>query len=338
MIKIEPKHAQLIEQVCKAVSNRGQIQAYENVLISASADGKVTMTGGDGTVELSATFDTEVKTGGTTTVNGGKLLKSLKAAKFDAKVIFKDESVEVKGAKSKFKLSVIDAEYYPSFPTDSDFTDCDIDAATLIDSIKSLSFIAPDNDVRHVLNGVYVGDDMAVTDGHRLTWQSASLPVKAIIPKTCIGKIPSVPGVVEISMNQLCIRGDSLTIRSKLIDGHYPDYKRVKGEPTRFATVNVESLTDALKAAQTTINKVTNAVTLQFGDTCYVEAKSEKNEVSRIEFDCDSSDQFEFGFNVKYLIDALSFHSGELKLGFENDTKLIIEQDGMTHVIMGLRL
>lgn len=337
MIKIEPSHAQLIEQVCKAVSSRGQIQAYENVLISA-ADNKVTLTGGDGTIELTATFEAEVKTGGTTTVNGGKLLQALKAAKFDAKIIFKDESVEVKGAKSKFKLSTIDPDYYPSFPTDSNFTKCDIDAAELIYAIKSVSFIAPDNDVRHSLNGVYVGDDIAVTDGHRLTWQSASLPVKAIIPKACVGKIPSVSGSVELSRNQLCIRGESLTIRSKLIDGQYPDYKRVKGEPTRFATVNVESLTEALKAAQTTINKVTNAVALQFGETCYVEAKSEKSEVSCIEFYCDSSDQFECGFNVKYLLDALSFYSGELKLGFENDTKLIIEQDGMTHVIMGMRL
>lgn len=337
MIKIEPTHALLIEQVCKAVSSRGQIQAYENVLISA-ADNKVTLTGGDGTVELTATFDAEVKTGGTTTVNGGKLLQALKAAKFDAKIIFKDESVEVKGAKSKFKLSTIDADYYPSFPTDSDFTPCDIDAAALIDAIKAVSFIAPDNDVRHALNGVYVGDDVAVTDGYRLTWQSVDLPVNAIIPKSCIGKIPTVNGTIEVSQNQICIKSESLTIRSKLIDGQYPDYKRVKGEPTRFATVNVESLTEALKAAQTTINKVTNAVLLKFGETCYVEAESEKQDVSRVEFDCDSSDQFEYTCNVRYLLDALSFHSGELKLGFENDTKLIIEQDGMTHVIMGLRL
>lgn len=338
MIQITQQHAPAIERVAKAANNRAQIQAYENVLINASTDGTVKLTAGDGTVEITSIISAEVKTGGVTTVNAAKLLQALKAAKYDAKIIFKDGAVEVKGSESKFKLATIDSEYYPSFPTDAELIDCDVSALHLIESVKSLAFIAPDNDVRYQLNGVYIGEDCAVTDGHRLSWASLGLSQSAIIPKASIAKIPSVDGKLSLSQSQICITGDDVIIRSKLVDGKYPDYKRVKGDPSKHITVNAASLSAAIKAAYTTINAVTNAVTLNFGETSFVESKSEKQETSRVEFTSDSSDQFAASFNAKYLLDALSFYDGDLVLGFENEQKLIIESGGMTHVIMGLRL
>lgn len=336
MIKITKENEKTIKQVAKAAANRSGIHAYENILIEV--DDAVTITAGDSVTELSAKLDCETKSKGSLSVNAQKLVAALSACGFECELSFTADDVKIKGKKRKFTLAGLPADHYPKMPEDSNAEKIDVDSMSLIESVRQAASIAPVNDVRHILNGVYVGDGVAASDGHRAVIIDGVNSNGFIVSKSAINAIPDIEnGDVLIGQNQLAIVG-GVTLRSKLIDGKFPDIKRIIQPATSTMRVDVSEFSDAIKAALVTADKDSNAVRIYIGENSTIESAGAKKDSAKIEFDCEKSDHYEGGFNAKYLLDALSFYSGVIDVGFTDGHQMVINDNGIQNVVMGIRL
>lgn len=338
MFSIKPQHADVLKQVMKAANGKAGIAAYANAYIEAT-EHKVTVICGDGSIELSANLiDCDTQQDGIICVDAQKLLQAFTACKFDCTVFIKDGFAEVKSGKAKFKLQSVDHNAYPSYPDTGEQKPVECDAKTLIQQIKSAAFIAPENDVRFFLNGVKIGSFVGASDGFRMVMIATEQTPDAIVPVRAAKSLPDAANAIYVSQNFMTVVTDTLTFKTKLIDGRFPDISRVIGKPEKQAIINVESFNDALRAAQVTTNKTTNGVIIEIGtDGGKVIAKSGGPESSVIEFEAKSDDAIEMGFNSKYLIDAMSYHSGDLAVGFSQN-QMIINTDGFANVVMMMRV
>ena len=162
--------------VAGVVERRQTLPILSNVLLQLEAD-QLSITGTDLEVELvgRVTLDKASKAGGAITVPARKLADICKSLPDDSDIEFTqdEQRVVVKSGRSRFTLSTLAANDFPSVeesPGSQDFTVKQGDLKRLIDRT---SFAMAQQDVRYYLNGMLweVSDGqlrMVATDGHRL--------------------------------------------------------------------------------------------------------------------------------------------------------------------------
>lgn len=335
MFKITKEHHDAIKQVCKVAPAKSPLQALQNVHVMAEK-GSVTFKAGDSVCEITRTIETEVKSGVTFCVDAAKFSAAIQACG-DCDVIVKDD-VTIKAGRRKFTLQSIDPEAYPAYPDMEKSTKAKIDAQTLIQKINMVAFSAAQNDVRHILNGVYIGDVVAATNAHRATWAQLGLKQSAIVDIAAINKIPDIQGEVYLSSNILSIESDSVKFKCRLIDGKYPDIEKLWQEFDNSALVNRESLINAVKAAMITAHTQSRNITLSFGKECFITSTNEKRETSDIDFEAMTDKEFEMSFNSSYLLQLISALTSEQVKMYFSDQRLMVSQDGIKAVIQKVQL
>lgn len=338
MFKLEKSQLESISRVCKTASTRHANQGFECVLIEVSGS-SVRFTGGDGIVQIQSTIDADVETEFTAAVNAQKFMQAVNACG-DATVILKDQLI-VKAGRRQFKLHTVSPESYPAYPEAVDDQKVDIDPQSLIESIKRVSFASAKNDVRHMLNGVYIGRHAVATDGHRMCVVDLGVEGSAIVSIDAVNKVPiDIDGQVYLSNNVLSIVSDRESFKCKLIDGRYVAYEKAIPQHDKFehrVDVNRLDFIDAIKAAQ--INAPdSGAVLFSFSDESEIKSRSGKSEDALVGFECVSSDDFEMGFNSSYLLDALKVLSSDLVTINFTGQQLHIDSDGMINVISMCRV
>lgn len=337
MFTIEKEYIEAVSQVCKTAASRHANQSFECVLIEASEHGLVSLTGGDGIVEIKRVIPCDVKTSFSIAVNAAKFSQAVSACG-NPSVTLKDQLI-VKSGRRQFKLHTVNADIYPAYPEAVDDNKMDINPSNLIDSIKAVSFAAAKNDVRHMLNGVFIGAHAVATNGHRMCVLDLGLQKDAIVSIEAVNKIPlDIDGDVYLSNNVLSIVSSEYSFKCKLIDGKYVSYERALPKDFKYTVdVNREDFIDSIKAAQINAPESGN-VSFHFCDKSVIKSRSGKQEDALIGFDCTSSDDFEMGLNSSYLLNALNAVKSESVSIKFTDSQAVIEQDGMVNVISMCRI
>jgi len=217
--------------------------------------------------------------------------------------------------------------------------------------------------VRYYLNGLLL--DLrekslrcVATDGHRLAMAEAELSGggsaqrQIIIPRKGVlelqGLFESGDGSVELEFgkNHLRVRRNEVVFTSKLIDGRFPDYEAVIPiGADKEVQIERESLRGALQRAAILSNEKYRGVKLEVSQNklrIVAHNPEQEEAVEEVEADTHVSD-LAVGFNVGYLLDALSALRGDqarLSLRDAQSSCLVQEHDGeqARHVIMPLRL
>jgi len=327
MIKIEPKHQDQINQVCKLASPRASIQALANVLIDASGE-QTKITAGDGKIEMNSVLDCTVKTGGKFTVDAQKFMQVLGVCGYTCDITIKDGYIQVKSGSRKFKLTTLDPESYPAYEQQGD----QIPIGASLADIKAASVSCGQGDARAFLNGVHIGEIIAASDGHRITTASTEpLTPGIIIPAESIKKAPNGDPEITTDGRTVTIKYENGEFKSRLIDAKYPSFDKAILPSVKHIEVDADELSDAIKAAMITNEQVK----IEFdGKNGRVSGTSKNNDETDIGFSA-SGDEVAMRFNARYLIDALSFYAGNTRIGF-NDNQLIIE-GAFTNVVMCVR-
>lgn len=340
MFTINKNHSDTIKQVCQSAASRSPIAAFQNVLITAIADSNTVMLrAGDSVTELTKGIEADVELDCAFQVDAAKFLRSFNACKKDVTITVKDLQIEIKSGRSKFKLAYHNADGYPSFPDMEDLEQVDITIDSLVNKMRSVSFAAPKDDVRFVLNGVHVGKHIVATNGHRMAWTDCGLDESFIVPKEAVDKAPVFHGGVYKNNNILAFIGDNEQFKTKLIDGQYVPYDRVIFESDQLVNVNKSDIIDAIKSVSITSNTETNSIVLHVGKESYVKSKAQNDE-SIIGFDTDDgfNHEIEKGFNWSYLIDALkSIESEQITIGF-CEKGAVISDDNINNIVMGVKI
>lgn len=353
-----------LQVVSGAVERRHTIPILSNALIQAG-NGEIRLTGTDLEVELVATCSTEQVVEGAVTVPAKKLLDIVRSLPDGAQVEFSASADKalIKSGRSKFSLATLPAEDFPNI----DGWDSDIQLitsqATLKGLIEATHFSMANQDVRYYLNGMLFETDANVlrtvaTDGHRLAMSSCAIGQphlagrQVIVPRKGVMELmrlldsPDSEIKVAIGTNHIRMETNGISFTSKLVDGRFPDYRRVLpqgGDKVVIAERDV--LKQACSRAAILSNEKYRGVriSLSNGEMCLTANNPEQEsaeEVIEVDYQGDS---LEIGFNVSYLIDVLNTIQGsKVKITMSGpDASGLIEDnadDSSLYVVMPMRL
>jgi DNA polymerase-3 subunit beta len=233
---------------------------------------------------------------------------------------------------------------------------------TLKDLMSQVSFAMAVHDIRYYLNGIlFVAEgkqlSLVATDGHRLAYASATLDVEVprqevILPRKTVLELQRLlsdaEGAIEMrfASNQAKFSFDGMEFVTKLVEGKFPDYNRVIPKNHRnHITLGRAPLLACLQRTAILTSEKFKGVRLNVEPGLLrVASNNAEQEEAVDELDIDySGDAIEIGFNVTYLIDALSNMSQEmvkLELQDSNNSALLTnpENNAFKYVVMPMRI
>jgi DNA polymerase-3 subunit beta len=356
---------QPLQLVSGAVERRHTLPILSNVLIKVS-DNSLWLTGTDLEVELISNVTLSGNfVEGEITVPAKKLLDICRGLTEGSSIDFSVEANKalLKSGRSKYSLSTLSADDYPNLEDWQGELEFEIPQSDLKRLIDSTHFCMAQQDVRYYLNGMSLETEdnlirTVATDGHRLAlcrlnYTNSILPNRqVIIPRKGVLEIIRLIEdndklvKVQVGTNHIRILSTDFIFTSKLVDGRFPDYRRVL---PKDGDKKIDSSKDVLKHAFSRASILSNEkfrgvrLNLSNGELKITANNPEQEEAEEI-VDVDyQGDSLEIGFNVAYLIDVmngLSCENVRITLADSNSSALIEDSkdDSALYVIMPMRL
>ena len=356
---------QPVQAVIGVVERKQTMPVLANVLLSVKGN-RLSVTGTDLEVELVASGEVNVGQPGEITVPGRKLLEIAKALpdKVSVTVSLDGERLKVVAGRSRFTLSTLAATEFPVVESVSAQQTLTLPQAELGRLIAKTHFSMAQQDVRYYLNGTLLETDgkllrTVATDGHRLAIAEAQLATggknvtaqQVIVPRKGLLELQRIlgnEGDVEITIgsNHIRLQIGDIRFTSKLIDGKFPDYGRViPASPSKAVVVERDSFRAALQRTAILSNEKYRGVRVSLAkNSLKLQAHNPEQEEAQDEVEIDyAGEEMEIGFNVTYLLDALTAIDTEtVELGLtDSNSSCLIRSPGTTHsryVVMPMRL
>ncbi len=353
-----------LQHVVNVVERRQTLPVLANLLLVVS-DGRLSLTGTDLEVEMVASTAVEDGVDGETTVPARKLFDIVRALSDGSRVQVgtSGDKVTISAGRSRFTLATLPANEFPAIEDVELVERVRVGEAALKELIERTAFAMAQQDVRFYLNGLLF--DLrenslrcVATDGHRLALCEAVLPGAAqtrkqiILPRKGVLELQRLleggenEVELEVGRSHVRVRRSDLSFTSKLIDGKFPDYEAVIPiGADKLVQVNREALRAALQRAAILSNEKFRGVKLEVEpDQLRIVAHNPENEEAVEEVEAKTTVQgLAIGFNVTYLLEALSSLRGEeiiIQLRDSNSSALVRESsdERCRNVVMPLRL
>jgi len=353
-----------LQQVVNVVERRQTMPVLANLLVSVSAD-RLSVTASDLEVELVASCSLEGASDGETTIPARKLFDIVRALPDGSSVTINQaaERVTVSAGRSRFTLSTLAAGDFPSADELEVVERVRLPESVLKELIERTAFAMAQQDVRFYLNGLLF--DLSetrfrcvATDGHRLALCEANIPTggqsrkQLILPRKGVLELQRLLEgsdteiELELGRSHLRVRRADVCFTSKLIDGRFPDYEAVIPiGADKHVVVERELFRSSLQRAAILSNEKYRGVKIEVnpGQLRVIAHNPEQEEaVEEIEAET-AVDGVGIGFNVNYLLEAISALRGEkvlIQLRDANSSALVreVNSEACRHVVMPLRL
>lgn len=353
-----------VQAVVGVVEKRQTMPILANLLLAVS-DGGLAVTATDMEVELVSSVNVDVKEKGEVTVPARKMLDICRALPEGAKlaVSLDKGKLTLRSGHSRFSLATLPAADFPVVEDIKTQRSFRVSQAKLRNLLARTAFSMAQQDVRYYLNGLLLEVDeqylrAVATDGHRLALcdLKAQFAVnglqQVVVPRKSVLELQRLLGeredevLVELGANHVRVSSDGIRLTSKLIDGRFPEYERVvpKGGDKIMIASRAE-LYEALHRAAILSNEKYRGVRLQLAaKNLKVLAHNPEQEEAEDEIEIQyQGTELEIGFNVSYLLEALSALDHEqvqITLTDANNSCLIREPQNelCRYVVMPMRL
>ncbi len=286
------------------------------------------------------------------------------------KIEEKDNELKVECGNYKTKIKGESAKEFPLIPTlpREGYYSCK--SGELKKALNSVGFAVSNNENRIELSGVLFSfnDDklsLVATDSYRLAEKEIKInskeltgEQKVIVPGKTVQELMRVLNNLEngelnedqelkfyLSENQILFVVDSVELISRLINGHYPDYKQII--PAKSQTdvlVEKTEIIRAVKAAALFSKTGINDITLLFlKNKITVSAFSGASGESQIELEAEvNGSDNEVTINYRYLLDGLNNIEGDMiRLNIlNNSTPCVLKPekgDDYLYIVMPIR-
>jgi DNA polymerase-3 subunit beta len=247
------------------ISIKNVVSIYSNIYLEADDD-VLLIKATDTKVNFETKVPVTVEESGSVTVFGEKFLGILNSSP-DGEIVFeqRDSKIFIRSAvkKANWQLKSLASEKFPEFSVSTEkFFNLPI--KDFKDMIDQTIFAVSDDETRYFMNGVCfekVEDKiiMVATDGRRLAYisKSADSSIKdfsgVIIPPkilNILAKRAGNEGPVSISVTDktIFIKFGSYSLSSTLLEGQFPNYRRVIPENQENSfSINRQETLDALR-------------------------------------------------------------------------------------------
>ncbi len=354
-----------LQLVAGVVERRQTLPVLSNILLVAEGD-QLSMTGTDLEVELVGRVTlNEPAVPGSVTVPARKLMDICKSLSDDSLIELElsGQKMIIKSGRSRFSLSTLPAAEFPNVEDSPETFDLTLSQGQLRYLIEQTGFSMAQQDVRYYLNGMLleIADGSlrtVATDGHRLA--TSVTPVETqhgsnhqiIVPRKGILELARLlqhgdePLKLVIGANHIRAHVGDFIFTSKLVDGKFPDYQRViprNGNKTVLG--DRQELRKVFSRIAILSNEKYRGVRLSLTNgflqvMANNPEQEEAEETIAIDYEGES---LEIGFNVNYLLDALSILNSDIvrfTLSDSNSSALIegYDETGNLYVVMPMRM
>jgi DNA polymerase-3 subunit beta len=358
--------------VQSVVERRNTIPILSNVLLEASEDGNLRLMATDLDLQINEMVQANVSQPGATTVSAHTLFDIARKLPEGSQVELHaaNGKMQVNAGRARFNLATLPRDDFPVIAEGELPTAFELPAATLRQIIDKTRFAISTEETRYYLNGIFLhvteGEGpagasvlkAAATDGHRLARVTVPRPDGAqgmpdvIIPRKCVAELrkllDELDGSVAVSLSESKVRFGlgTAVLTSKLIDGTFPDYNRVI--PTandKLLKIDPRSFEEGVDRVATIASEKTRAVKMSLDrDRITLSVTSPENGTAAEEVPGDyAADNFDIGFNARYLLDILGQIEGdtvEVHLADAAAPTLLRENDqaAALYVLMPMRV
>lgn len=316
--------------VTRGVSSRSTIQLLGGVLVEAG-DGAIRLSGTDMELSVQTSTEAEVSEDGRVVIPArifNDVVRSLPGGQLSLEHDSAGGTVRLAAGENEYSIRAYAAEDYPQLPTFEDEGSFTMSGEMLVDTVEKVSRSYSRDETRPVLTGILISFEdskvkMVTTDSYRLSIKETELATtfdgsrEAIIPARAmqeVGRIFSGSDEerieVALSENQALFRVGDVLLGTRLIDGNFPEYKRLL--PTTFEreiSVPREELIGTLRRVNLFAQRQTPPVpvSLAFSEGAVeVIVRSPEIGEAHEKLTASSENDFSISFNPGYLLDGVS--------------------------------
>jgi DNA polymerase-3 subunit beta len=319
--------------------------------------------------DIKVNFETQVpisvQAEGTTTVFGDKFLGILNSIpegemefnQNDMNIIIRPLSKDI-----EFQLKSIASDKFPEFPVANKNMLFELPVKEFKEMIQQTVFAVSDDETRYFMNGVFFEkqDDkliMVATDGRRLAYickevgeDIADFTGVIIPPKilTVLLKRAGEEGLVSISITDkvIFIKFGSYQLSSVLIEGQFPNYRRVIPESQSYSfTMSRLEMLDALKRVSLLVEQKSRRIYLKVS-TGYISISSEESDIgnARENIPCKyEGEEVSIALNYRYIEEPFKAMSDqEVSIYFTEAARAItlkpVPEKNFFHIIMPMQV
>ena len=351
------------------VDRRNVLPILSNILIDAK-NNSLNLSSTDMDISIIENVNCEVIEEGSTTINAQLIYDIIKKLHEGSKIeIISNNSkiLTLRSGVSKFSLACLPKEDFPLIESKIKGQKIVTKSANLFNLIDKTKFAISNEETRYFLNGLYFSisnvEDSSMltfvgTDGHRLA--KFSIPNShqyqdlngVIIPKKTINELYKLLSEnsddveIEVSSNKIIFKFDNLVFISKLVDGTFPDYKRViPKNNNEILYINRSNLLSAVDRVSTIVNEKSPVIKFKLLKDL-VNLSTSNNDNSSATEDIQAKyegKEIEIGFNAKYIMDVLdNLKEDEIQISFLDNSSPIIAKEksnpDLIYVLMPMRV
>lgn len=318
-----------VQAVISAIASKPSAPIFGGMHLIAVND-TVEVQGSDINMSMSCKTKASIQEEGEIVIAGhhfADLVKNMDGETITISKNGEENSVRVQSGKADFKILLMNAGDYPKFPEFNPEKTFVLSDEKIKELIKKTTFACSTDTARHLFTGVlcelhegkvtFVG-----TNTHRLAIKSlpdeSNEEISIIIPSTVLKEINKnlngkLPQEVKISIlnNQIMVIIDELIIISRLIEGKFPDYRRVI--PASFTiktTITTKELAGAVSRMALCSGGDNNYSIVKISiDTNEITIMSSSPEVGTGEekISCSTKgEQVNVAFNAAYILDIMN--------------------------------
>ena len=312
--------------------------------------------------------DVKILREGSTTTSAAILYDILRKISSNSELNFdllSENKLSLKSENADFNLLCLPTDNFPTFADEFEGQEITLNNSRFLKLLNKTRISISNDDTRHYLNGIFLhlteshGRNFltgVATDSHRLS--SSSLEIEKvsdfnsiILPRKTVFQLCSLLSeasgqlTMQISENKIKFSLGKTKLISKVIDGKFPDYKKV------VPTQNNKTLIVSSKDFVNSIERVASVSLDRKGvklviNKDYVQLSvnsansGEGNEKIKAEF---SSENLNISFNSKYLTDIASeVEDKNLKMSLKDSVSPVLIEDvsdkNSYYVIMPMKI
>ena len=313
--------------------------------------------------------DIKIMKEGSTTTSAAILYDILRKISSNSELNFdlkSENKLSLRSDNADFNLLCLPTDNFPTFADEFEGKEISLNNSRFLKLLNKTRISISNDDTRHYLNGIYFhiteghGRNFltgVATDSHRLS--SSSLEVENttdlnpfILPRKTVFQLSSLLSetsdqlLMQVSDNKIKFSVGNIKLISKVIDGKFPDYKKVV--PTNNDKSLIVSSKDFInsieRVASVSLDRKEGVKLFLSKDNLQLSVNSansgEGNEKIKAEF---SSENLNISFNSKYLIDIASeIEDVNLKMNLKDSVSPVLVEDksdkNSYYVIMPMKI
>ena len=313
--------------------------------------------------------DVKILKEGSTTTSAAILYDILRKISSNAELNFNlksENKLSLKSENADFNLLCLPTDNFPTFADEFEGQEISLNNQRFLKLLNKTRISISNDDTRHYLNGIFLHLTEAhgrnfltgvATDSHRLS--SSSLEIDSaidftslILPRKTVFQVCSLLSeisdqlTIQTSDNKIKFTLGKTKLISKVIDGKFPDYKKVV--PTtndKILTVSSKDFINSIeRVASVSVDRKEGVKLLINKDNVQLSVNSansgDGNEIIKANF---SSDNLKISFNSKYLIDIASeVEDKNLKINLQDSVSPVLIEDASDknsyYVIMPMKI